>query len=95
MKDHPEITNIVSYADRRWSVGNLYEKLEFTKMKNTEINYFYIRQYERESRMKYQKHKLVAMGADPNKTEHEIMQSLKYYRIYDCGNIKFEYKRLT
>ena len=45
--------------------------------------------------MKYQKHKLVAMGADPNKTEHEIMQSLKYYRIYDCGNIKFEYKRLT
>lgn len=65
------------------------------KMKNTEINYFYIRQYERESRMKYQKHKLVAMGADPNKTEHEIMQSLKSYRIYNCGNIKFEYKRLT
>lgn len=44
--------------------------------------------------MKYQKHKLVAMGADPNKTEHEIMQSLKYYRIYDCGNIKFEYKKI-
>lgn len=93
LKDHPEITNIVSYADRRWSIGNLYEKIGFTKVKTTEINYFYVNQFKRESRMKYQKHKLVAMGADPTKTEHEIMQSLKYYRIYDCGNIKFEYKK--
>ena len=28
-KDHPEIEKIVSFADRRWSKGNLYEKLGF------------------------------------------------------------------
>jgi hypothetical protein len=41
--------------------------------------------------MKYQKHKLVEMGFDPNMTEHEIMKSLGMYRIYDCGNFKYVY----
>lgn len=28
---------------------------------------------------------------DPNKTEKEIMLERKYYRIYDCGNVRWEY----
>ncbi len=27
LKDHEEIKEVISYADRRWSVGNLYFKL--------------------------------------------------------------------
>ena len=27
-----------------------------------------------------------------NKTEHEIMLKYNYYRIYDCGNIKYTYE---
>ncbi len=27
LKDHEEINEIISYADRRWSIGNLYQKL--------------------------------------------------------------------
>ena len=31
------------------------------------------------------------MGYDINKTEREIMFNEKIYRIYDCGNFKFEF----
>ena len=91
LKEHPEITNIVSYADRRWSIGNLYKQLGFTFTSKTKPSYYYIVDYKRQNRMNFQKHKLVAEGFDPNKTEHEIMLERKIYRIYDCGSLKFEF----
>lgn len=95
LKDHPEITNIVSYADRRWSIGNLYEKLGFNKRTITKPSYFYVKDGHRLSRLNFQKHKLIAEGFDPNKTEHEIMLERKIYRIYDCGTIKYNYISTT
>ena len=38
-------------------------------------------------------HKLVKEGADPNKTEKEIMKEKGYTRIWDCGTLKFKYKK--
>lgn len=83
---------IVSYADRRWSNGNLYKKLNFSHIYNTNPNYFYVINKKRENRFKYQKHKLVKDGYDENMSEHEIMLSKGIYRIYDSGNMKFIYK---
>ncbi len=37
---------------------------------------------------------LVKEGYDINKTEREIMFERKIYRIYDCGNIRWEYNLL-
>jgi hypothetical protein len=91
--DHPEIQKIVSYADRRWSAGNLYEKLGFELVQKTDPSYFYIVNHKRKSRLQFQKHKLVAEGADPNKSEHEIMKERKCPRIYDCGTLKYEWIR--
>ena len=91
IKNHPEIHNIISFADRRWSIGNLYKKIGFTKEYNTPVNYYYVMDYFRKNRIEFQKHKLVAEGFDPNLSEHEIMLSRGIYRIYDCGNIKFKY----
>ena len=88
-----EPIEIVSYADRRWSKGNLYEKIGFTKVSITEPSYYYIVNHVRKNRIEYQKHKLVAMGYDSNKTEKQIMKELGYKRIYDCGTIKFEWIR--
>lgn len=88
-KMHPEIQEIVSYADRRWSRGQLYEKLGFKKEYVTDPNYYYIVDRKRKNRMLFQKHKLVADGADPNKTEREIMKEKGFKRIYDCGSIKY------
>ena len=33
---------IISYADRSWSMGNLYEKLGFKFLYDTKPNYYYI-----------------------------------------------------
>lgn len=91
--DHPEIQSVISYADRRWSIGNLYEKLGFEKKSKTPPAYWYVVNAKRHNRMKYQKHKLVAEGFDKNKSEHEIMLERKIFRIYDCGNLLYKYNR--
>ena len=93
MKEHPEINNVVSYADRRWSAGNLYGKLGFECIEVTPPSYFYIIDGIRHNRIEFQKHKLVKEGFDKNKSEHEIMLERKIYRIYDCGNLKYRYTK--
>jgi very-short-patch-repair endonuclease len=85
---------IVSYADRRWSQGKLYDNLGFTFVGNTKPNYFYLINKKRENRFKYQKHKLVLDGFDVNESEHTIMLGRGIYRIYDCGNKKYIYNNL-
>ncbi len=82
---------IISYADRRWSQGNLYNQLGFNKTHNSNPNYFYVINNNREHRFKYRKNLLLKEGFDKNKTEREIMNDRKIYRIYDCGNIVFYY----
>jgi hypothetical protein len=80
---------IISYADRRWSIGELYEKLNFEFVKNSKPNYFYVIKNKRENRFNHRKDILVKKGYDKNKSEHEIMLNKGIYRIYDCGNIKY------
>lgn len=93
LDEHSEITEVISFADRRWSVGNLYEKLGFEKVSVTTPAYYYIVGDIRHNRVEFQKHKLVKEGFDKNLTEHEIMLNRKIYRIYDCGNIKYVFRR--
>jgi len=80
---------IISYADRRWSNGELYETIGFTKESISKPNYFYTRGSNRENRFLYRKDVLVAQGHDKNKTEKQIMKELGYNRIYDCGSLKY------
>ena len=89
-KLHPDET-IVSYADRRWSDGNLYKKLGFTLegISKPSYSYFKNRKDGRFNRLQFQKYKLVEQGYDPSMTEEEIMRSRGFYRIYDCGQYKF------
>ena len=81
---------IISYADRRWSDGHLYETLGFTHTHDSRPNYFYVVGQHRENRFKYRKGELVKQGFDSSKSEHEIMLERKIYRIYDCGTMVFE-----
>jgi very-short-patch-repair endonuclease len=80
---------IISYADKRWSQGAVYEKLGFDFVHDSKPSYFYVNNDKREYRFKYRKNILVKEGFDANKTEHEIMLERKLYRIYDCGNKKY------
>jgi hypothetical protein len=82
---------IISYADRRWSQGDLYQKLGFDFMGTTKPNYWYTKDYRtREHRFNYRKDVLVSKGYNSDKTEFEIMNELGYERIWDCGSFKFE-----
>jgi len=81
--------SIISYANRRWSFGNLYEKLNFEFKYNTQPNYFYfkINQNILYTRNKFQKHKLDKLEFfDKNLTETQNMYNNNYRKIYDCGN---------
>ena len=81
--------SIISYANRRWSNGHLYETLGFEFLHNTDPSYFYFKNdYEIYSRFEFQKHKLKdkLVNFDPNLTEEENLLNNRYGKIYDCGN---------
>jgi hypothetical protein len=86
--------NIVSFADRRWFNGNLYNQLEFDFIKFTSPSYFYWKDNKILSRMSCQKHKLEKLLENFNskKTEYQNMLDHGYRRVWDCGNYKFIYK---
>jgi hypothetical protein len=84
---------IISYADRRWSQGDLYEKIGFEFIHNSQPNYFYINGKKREHRFGYRKDILVKKGFDPKLSEHQIMLDRGVHRIYDCGNKKYKYEK--
>lgn len=86
---HPK--SILTFADRRYSNGNLYKKLGFNFEKITQPNYWYFKthEYKRYHRYTFRKDVLIKEGYDSNKTELEIMSERGYNSIYDCGNIKY------
>ena len=86
--------SVVSYADLTWGVGNLYNSLGFDFSHLSPPNYSYLIK-DRKSRHQYQKHKLKTTLNifDESKTEEENMKLNGYYRIYDCGNAVWVYKR--
>lgn len=77
---------IISYADRNWSNGELYETLGFEFIKDTSPNYYYIYNNTRYNRFKFRKSNLIKQGFDNTKTESEIMKELGYSKLYDCGS---------
>jgi hypothetical protein len=81
---------VVSYSDVRLFNGDLYGKLNFVKIHQSKPNYWYVIDGIRHNRFNYRKSRLVKEGFDINKTEKEIMFERKIYRIYDCGNIRWE-----
>lgn len=72
--------SIISYANRRWSDGNLYKKLGFELINTTQPNFYFFKLDEQKliSRMNFQKHKIQFEPYDEG-----------YRKIYDCGNYVF------
>ena len=85
--------SIISYANRRFSNGNIYKQLGFKELNKTEPNYWYIKEDKILSRYQCQKHKLNSLleNFNPELSESENMALNGYFRIYDCGNIVYEF----
>lgn len=92
VKLHDPIS-VISYANRDWSVGNVYEKMGFEFIGMTEPGYFYAKGKRRFSRSKFTKDKLIKMGADKTKTESIIMSEMGYLKIWDTGNLKYVWNK--
>jgi hypothetical protein len=82
---------IISFANRDWSVGNMYTAIGMKFVGYTSPGYFYSNGTRKEHRFNHQKHKLVAMGYDATKSEYEIMRGRGYYRIWNTGNLIYEW----
>jgi DNA-binding CsgD family transcriptional regulator len=81
--------SIVSYCDRRLFSGAGYERLGFKLSHTSSPNYYYVKNNgNKESRVKYQKHKLAGIlkNFDPALTEYQNMKANGYRRIWDAGN---------
>ena len=80
-----EWINIYSYADRRWSTGNVYNVLGFKEIHCTLPNYWYVKGNIRLHRYGLRKR--------PNESkdipEWILRTNEGYSRIWDCGVIKF------
>lgn len=86
-------SSVVSFANKRWSKGDVYEKLGFKHIIDTPPNYFYFKLGDNilYSRVQFQKHKLKDKleTFDESLSETENMYNNGYRKIYDCGNKKY------
>jgi len=89
-------SEIKSFADRRWSTNNenLYIKLGFKLDKILKPDYHYVYKGQRIHKFNFRKQKLhKKYGLPLTMTEEEMCKKLNFYRIYDCGLIKYIWNR--
>lgn len=86
---HPKL--IATYASCEVSNHDLYENLNF-KFKNIiKVNYWWSKNFIKQYRGSFMKQRLIKQGADPKKSEDEIMRQWGYKKIWETGNLLYEY----
>lgn len=85
--------SLITYADLRYSDGNLYRHNGFNFISRSSPNYFYWKDdiLNLKTRMQFQKHKLAKLleSFDPSLSESINMKNNGWNKIYDCGNLVF------
>lgn len=80
---------LVSYADRRYSNGSVYQKIGFDFSHYSDPGFFYVNSsgIYAGSRHSWQKHLLEKKLKifDPNLSANDNMRLNNYYRVWDCG----------
>lgn len=88
VKHHP-VDSIVSFADLRWSQGDMYSQMGFIEVSRVPPMQSYV---AKGYAMRYDKRAFPRSKINPENsevTEWQRMQELGYDRIWDCGKIKF------
>lgn len=76
---------IISYADRDWSIGKLYETLGFNEVSYGSPDYKWVIDGKRIHKSRFRKSNLKS-----NISESNFMRNRGYSKIWDCGKIKFQ-----
>ena len=90
--------SIISYCDISKFTGAVYTRLGFKNIGISAPNYRWVNPSNMDviSRYKAQKSKLVKQGLGlENQTEDEIMRSMGYNKVYDCGNIRYVWTNMN
>ena len=85
------VKELYTYADLRWSDGNLYKQLGFIEGKQTPPNFWWNINGIRKHRFGYRKDVLNKRldSFDPDITGYQNMINNGYDRVWDCGNLKY------
>lgn len=92
MKEHnSERLPLISYADLRWSNGDLYKSIGFDFVGRTPPSFWFFKPNElkRKHRAALMKHRLVKSESDLALTGWELAERNGYFRVFDCGNTKW------
>lgn len=102
IKEHNP-NSVKSFADRRWTINetnNLYVQLGFEFDSYTPPSYTYykpkVHRYQRFHKFGFRKKVLLKKHPEeltPEMTETEMVKKLGYDRIWDCGLIKYIWKK--
>ena len=94
LRNHKEVTSIISYSDNRWFDGKVYGILGFELVKESGPDYAYTKNGKlfhkaqfRHAVMKTRKN----FNYDAKMTEAENTKANRFYKIWDCGKKKWEY----
>jgi hypothetical protein len=84
---------VVSYADLRYSTGDLYYKTGFQFAGNVPVDYRYVKGNKTFHKQHLAKNNIAKRGIDiKGKTESQLAKELGFNKIYDCGKKKFVWK---
>lgn len=81
-----KISEVVAYADRRWSNGDIYNKLGFSFSHITKPNYWYFKGTKKRIH-RFSKRKI--QYEPTHISEWRLRQDESWNRVWDCGNLKF------
>ena len=82
---------IVTFADLRWSEGDLYKKTGFIMDKELKEDYYWVKGSKVWHKFNF-RHSLMKTkleNYDPNLSESENMYKHGFNKIYDCGKLRF------
>lgn len=77
---------LTSFSDNRRDVGNLYQKIGFKKIKMIRPDYYWIKGQKRYHKSNLKK---TVEERKTGKTEKQLREAQGYYRLWDCGKIKW------
>ncbi len=85
--------SIITYADLRYSTGDVYRRLGFKLSHRSPPNFSWARGFDtlipRYQAQKHKLGKLLGDDFDPNLSAVENMQKAGFSRVFDCGNLVF------
>lgn len=78
--------SIITWSDNRLTLGNVYHKMGFIVDEKLNVDYCYINRQQIKSKQSMQKTKI---GCPKNTKEHIFLKEKQWYRMWDCGKIRW------